>query len=450
MCAAITFAEQSYYRIHVMDAMIRFRSPHQWTASLVLVTATLVSTGCSLPKTTDSAVIDTVGEQNASVGQQAAMRRTPPVRPSGKTNGKRRVQAKLASTTVTQEPSGPFEGQIIEQPPAMGQQAGGGPEFGQLGFSGQLHGSPRELSKVILPTYRIEPPDMLQIDAISVVPKSPYHLKVLDSLVVQVEGALLDAPIQAEFPIGPGGSINLGQPYGQIKVTGMTVDEAKVVIEKHLASQLKEPAATVALGNIGAKQQITGPHMVGPDGTVTLGSYGSVRVVGMTIAQAKTAIEKHLEQLLEEPEVSVDVLAYNSKVYYVVTQGAGLGDSVARFPITGNETVLDAITLVNGLTSVSSKKIWIARPGHNGQGNHQILHVDWIAVTQMADTETNFQILPGDRIYIAEDRFIAMDSFIGKVLAPAERLLGFISLGTSTVSSLRFFKQQGLRGRGTF
>ena len=64
---------------------------------------------------------------------------------------------------------------------------------------------------------------------------------------------------------------------------------------------------------------ITGPHMVGPDGTVTLGSYGSVRVVGMTIAQTKSAIEKHLEQFLEEPEVSVDVIAYNSKVYYVVT-----------------------------------------------------------------------------------------------------------------------------------
>src|SRR5215470_12918945 len=41
--------------------------------------------------------------------------------------------------------------------------------------------APRELTKVILPPYRIEPPDLLQIDAILVVPKSPYRLRMLDS-----------------------------------------------------------------------------------------------------------------------------------------------------------------------------------------------------------------------------------------------------------------------------
>jgi hypothetical protein len=69
---------------------------------------------------------------------------------------------------------------------------------------------------------------------------------------------------------------------------------------------------------------------------VTLGSYGSVPVVGMTIAQAKEAVEKHLSQYFDYPEVAVDVYAYNSKVYYIVTQGAGLGDGVYRFPVTGN------------------------------------------------------------------------------------------------------------------
>ena len=119
---------------------------------------------------------------------------------------------------------------------------------------------------------------------------------------------------------------------------------------------------------------------------VTLGSYGSVSVVGLTKSEAKRAIEVHLAQFLEDPEVAVDVFGYNSKVYYVVTQGAGLGDNVYSFPSTGNETILDAIAQINGLTQVSSKRIWIARPGQGSDGCDQIFPVDWPSITQCGDS----------------------------------------------------------------
>ena len=53
--------------------------------------------------------------------------------------------------------------------------------------------------------------------------------------------------------------------------------------------------------------------------------------------------------------MSVDVLAYNSKVYYVIMDGGGYGQQIVRLPCTGNETVLDAIAQVNGLPQVASK-----------------------------------------------------------------------------------------------
>jgi polysaccharide biosynthesis/export protein len=174
---------------------------------------------------------------------------------------------------------------------------------------------------------------------------------------------------------------------------------------------------------------------VGPDGTVTLGSYGSVPIVGMTLAQAKDAIQLHLQQSLENPEVAVDVFAYNSKVYYVITQGAGLGDGVTRFPVTGNETVLDAIANINGLTQVSSKKIWIARPDPHTDGM-QVLPVDWQGITAHATTVTNYQILPGDRVFVAEDPLVAFDTRLAKLLAPIQRAEGFILLTSGTVSRL--------------
>lgn len=315
---------------------------------------------------------------------------------------------------------------------------------------GAVDDVPRELCKGILPTYTIEPPDILMIDAIHVVPRPPYYLRTLDVLGIQVPGALSDAPIDGAYPVELGGVVNLGMPYGSVKVAGLTVEDAKNAVEKHLRSYLKEPSVSVTLLDIAAKQQIAGEHLVGPDGTVTLGSYGSVPVVGLTIAQAKQTIEDYLSQFLQEPEVSVDVFAYNSKVYYVVTQGAGLGDGVYRFPVTGNETVLDAISQINGLGQVSSKKIWIARPGRDSQGCYQILPIDWNAITQCADVASNYQVLPGDRVFIAEDKLIAFDTGLGKLTAPLERIMGFTLLGTGTVTRLSGPVLKGGGARGAY
>ncbi|HMC90779.1 MAG TPA: hypothetical protein VKI17_14575, partial [Gemmataceae bacterium] len=45
---------------------------------------------------------------------------------------------------------------------------------------------PRELAKVTLPTYVIEPPDILLLDAQRLVPVPPYRIAPLDILYVEV------------------------------------------------------------------------------------------------------------------------------------------------------------------------------------------------------------------------------------------------------------------------
>lgn len=138
------------------------------------------------------------------------------------------------------------------------------------------------------------------------------------------------------------------------------------------------------------------------------------------------------------PEVSVDVLSYNSKAYYVITDGAGYGMSVFRFPITGKETVLDAISQTGGLSFVASKKkIWVARPAPPNMPCNQIMPVDWMAVTMGASTATNYQLFPGDRVYIMADPWICFDNWLGKILSPVERMLGITILTEATVHGFR-------------
>ena len=99
---------------------------------------------------------------------------------------------------------------------------------------------------------------------------------------------------------------------------------------------------------------IRGEFQVGPDGAIDLGRYGKVRVAGLTVSRAREVVCEHIrdsERLPESsaPEVSLDVFDYRSKVYYVVIEGAELGDQIQRIPFVGNETVLDALAQVRGI-----------------------------------------------------------------------------------------------------
>ncbi len=292
---------------------------------------------------------------------------------------------------------------------------------------------PRELSMASLPSYRIEPPDVLLIEMLKLVPLPPYRAEIYDVLQVQVIGTLLDQPIDDFYLVEGDGTVNLGPAYGTVRVAGMTIDEATGAIDRHLRQILTHPEVSVRLARSVGTQQITGQYLVGPDGTINLRQYGALHMAGKTVAEAKTALEKHLSQYFDSPEATVDVIAYNSKVYYVVTEGAGLGDNIVRIPITGNETVLDAISNIGGLSQLSSTNIWLARPAPGGFGCEQILPVDYDAITRGGSTGTNYQLLPGDRVFIAQDGMLALTNFLGKLVGPVERIAGVASLSTSTI-----------------
>ncbi len=309
---------------------------------------------------------------------------------------------------------------------------------------------PREQAKVILPDYLIEPPDILQIDAINLVPKAPYALRVFDVVSVTTTGISVDpaipSPIDGDYTIQPDGMIQVGHSIGSVKAAGLTSDQLRASLLEKLQQIYSEPDVWVTLLQIGAQQQIAGEHLVAPDGKVNLGTYGRVSVVGMTMEEARVAIESHLSVYIEDPQIALDVLGYNSKVYYVITQGAGLGDRVVIMPARGNETVLDAIGQIQGLQSNNSTRMWIARPGPNEAGGDQILPVDWVAVTQRGDVDTNYQVLPGDRVYVSEDKLVALDTALAKIFAPVERVFGVTLLGTQTANQIATFGQNNSGG----
>jgi polysaccharide export outer membrane protein len=274
-------------------------------------------------------------------------------------------------------------------------------------------------------------------------------------------GVIVHAPPHGAMITGPEGIPPIPREFQKQALPSYVVEPPDILLIQ----------ASEAISN--PLQPIQGQHLVRPDGTISLGINGVVRVAGLTIEQVKDAIAATLvtnaprktkpdpddktgkrripaegHYTLEEikRELDVDVLAYNSKYFYVITDGGGYGAQITRLPVTGNETVLDALAQVNGLPPVASKKrVWLARATQD-PANPKIMPVDYCNLVLRGSALTNYQIYPGDRLYVGADPLITADTFLAKLFSPIQRSLGLTLLGSSTVNSIR---NSGTGGNGT-
>jgi protein involved in polysaccharide export with SLBB domain len=78
-------------------------------------------------------------------------------------------------------------------------------------------------------------------------PLAAYRIKPTDKLRIDVANTFLDQPIQDDFSVGADGQVTLGSAYGSVSVAGMGIEEATVAIEIHLREVLNYPEVCVSL-----------------------------------------------------------------------------------------------------------------------------------------------------------------------------------------------------------
>lgn len=236
---------------------------------------------------------------------------------------------------------------------------------------------PRELNKASHPEYVVEPPDLI---------------------IVEVLEALPGRPIEGERLVRPDGTITLGF-YGDVYVSGLTMKEIKTKVVIHLRKFLTDEA----LGLSGVDPRTQKPFSIAPE---------------------------------DSDRVFVDVASYNSHVYYILGDVAAPG----RFPTTGNETVLDALQYAGGLTpDAATNNIRLVRPAPPGACCAQTLPVNIAAIMQAGDTTTNYQLLPGDRLFVYRDPIVRSTIFVNRLAAPFNTVLNSIltySFTSRSVSSI--------------
>lgn len=134
------------------------------------------------------------------------------------------------------------------------------------------------------------------------------------------------------------------------------------------------------------------------DGTIDLAQYGRLQVAGKTLGQIEAEVAAAIlsREKGEVDFVNVRAADYPSKMFYV------LGEVIDPnlFPLEGRETVLDAILIAGGLSGRADReKIILSRPTAP-DGCRVVLPICYDEIVQLGDTSTNYQLLPGDRIFV--------------------------------------------------
>ncbi len=334
----------------------------------------------------------------------------------------------------------------------------------------------------------------------------PYILEPPDIIVVEVLEALPGRPITGERMVRPDGKISLGF-YGDVDVTGLTVEQAKVKVAWHLRNYLADHVLGFAQSPEGllenpfpdANEEIipvpvpnpprspfeldltppaaepppqvpqpqpSAPSRSAPQASRPSSSLLSYRAQGkspgpfsgrrkdprafLNAPQPKVRDQVPSLPAVEAPEVQavpaddpsgipplvsqrvfVDVSAYNTKIYFV------LGDVgvPGRLPITGHETVLDAIQFAGGLVSSADRgNIHLHRPPR-GTKPAKDYKIDLEAIHR-GESRANLQLFPGDRLVVGRDPVVKATNDLDRLAAPMTTILNLMFVYGSATRTL--------------
>lgn len=214
-----------------------------------------------------------------------------------------------------------------------------------------------------------------------------------------------------------GGLFDPPPPSRQMSSSARNVRDATPVpvdLPRELSKQLEalyvvEPGDVILVQPVkfDSPVRLPGDQSVLADGTISLGEHGLIHVAGRTIPDIEALIQSRVEARCKDAgPITVRLISRDSKVFYVL----GEVNAPGAFPATGRETVLDAILNAGGLTDqASTDNVILVRPSLPGECR-TVLAVCYNDIVQLGDTSTNYQIRPGDRVFVSASCF--WDNFL--------------------------------------
>jgi polysaccharide biosynthesis/export protein len=145
-----------------------------------------------------------------------------------------------------------------------------------------------------------------------------------------------------------------------------------------------------------------------PDGFVALQLIGDLKLQGLTLDQAKAAILEKAAERLKDPEITV-VLKDFEKPYFMV---GGEVASPGRFEMRGTITALQAVTMAGGFKIASAKHSQVILFRRVGPDLARTEILDLKAAMSPASTERLADLRSGDMLIVPQNRVSKIERFV--------------------------------------
>lgn len=160
--------------------------------------------------------------------------------------------------------------------------------------------------------------------------------------------------------------------------------------------------------------EVSGKYTINMEGKIQYEFVGDVYISGMTKDQATVAIAKRLEKYIINPDVTVVITEYNSKVVYVIGEVGTPGKVFMRG---------DTITVREALLSANLPELTAATDNAtlftpSASGKVVIKKVNVYALLYKGDLRQNYVMNPGDTLYLPATLWAKVARFINPVTQP--------------------------------
>jgi polysaccharide export outer membrane protein len=141
-------------------------------------------------------------------------------------------------------------------------------------------------------------------------------------------------------------------------------------------------------------KELSADVTVRPDGKISLPLLNEIQAAGLTPAQLKDRIAEEAKKYVEDPTVTVEVKAINSRKVFITGEVRKPGP----YPLTGTTTVLQLISIAGGLGDYAKReKITIVRVE---AGKQTAFNFNYKEVLNQRKLAQNIELRPGDTVLV--------------------------------------------------
>jgi len=162
--------------------------------------------------------------------------------------------------------------------------------------------------------------------------------------------------------------------------------------------------------------EFSGQYPINSEGKIEYKFVGDIVVNGLTKFQLKERLTEILSEYIIEPEIDVTIVAYLSKVFYVVGEVARPG----KFYMRGNTVTVREALVQAGLPvqTAAMRNTRLITPNETGKRNY--VNIDAMKLLYEGDLSENLEMKPGDVLYVPAT---VMAKLI-RVISPVTNLTG--------------------------